>query len=65
MKLKWNFPIARRIIKKYKELGFLKFLIWFLLIWLGIKILVVNVVGILFFDIEPFPIMNSILNLIN
>jgi len=59
--MKWNFPISRKLIRVYKELGFIKFMLWFILIWLGLKIIVFNVFGILFFDMEPFPIIGGIL----
>lgn len=55
--IKWNFPITRKLIAKYKELGFIKFVLWLTFIWIGVKILVINIIGVTFFDAEPFPLM--------
>lgn len=60
--IKWNFPILRKIASKYKELGPLKFAAWFLFVWVGIKILVINIIAILFFGAEPFPIIRELLS---
>ena len=59
-KFKWNFPILRKISSKYKELGFIKFAVWFFIIWFGTKVLILNVIGPIFFDMEPFPVLNLV-----
>jgi len=58
--VKWKFPILRKLAAKYKEYGFLKFTLWFIFIWFGIKFVIFNLVGVLFFDMEPFPFLRKI-----
>jgi|TARA_B110000977_G_scaffold201377_1_gene295687 hypothetical protein len=61
MSLKWNFPIFRAIVGKgpvtWRSIFKLIVVGW------GIKILIFNVVGILFFDTEPFPLFHFLFNL--
>lgn len=42
MKLKWNFPIIQLLIRQYKKLGLIKFVLWLLFVWLAIKIVIIN-----------------------
>lgn len=62
--MKWNFPIIRKAIEMYKELGFFKFLAWFIVIWLGFKLLVFNLIAVVFFDGASFPIINYFIDLL-
>lgn len=63
-KYSWNFPILTKLINKYKELGFFKFILWLFLIWLGFKIIVVNgfifVANLLGAGWEYAPLMRSL-----
>ena len=44
--LKWNWPILTKIKKVYKEKGLAKTVLWILVIFLGIKLVILN--GIIF-----------------
>jgi len=51
---KWNFPILTKIKNYYLQNGFLKTIVWFFFIVIGIKIFVIN--GFIF-------ILNNLFNL--
>ena len=45
--IKWNWPILTKIKKVYKEKGLFKTILWILIIFLGLKLVILN--GIIFF----------------
>ncbi|MAL67573.1 MAG: hypothetical protein CMK27_00635 [Porticoccaceae bacterium] len=63
--IKWNWPILTKIKKVYKEKGLFKTILWILIIFLGLKLVILN--GIIFFINTTFgagltyaPILRSI-----
>ena len=52
---KWDFPVWKRITGK--EPWTLKFVLKFFVLGLAFKLIVINGVGILFFGMEPLPIL--------
>jgi len=53
---KWNWPILK--ILTGKEPITLNFIVKILIFGIGFKLLIINGIGVLFFGIEPFPILN-------
>lgn len=65
--IKWNWPILTKIKKVYKEKGLLKTILWILIIFLGIKLVILN--GVIFLinllfgaGLTYAPILRSIFN---
>lgn len=40
--MKWNWPLLTRLINFYKKYGLVKTILWVIIIFLGIKILIIN-----------------------
>lgn len=58
--LSWNFPILTKLRNKYRELGLFKFILWLILIWLGFKIVVINLIWAGIMGNEMFPILGPL-----
>ena len=59
-KYSWNFPILTKLGNKYKQLGLIKFILWLILIWLGFKIVVINLIWAGIMGNEMFPILGPL-----
>lgn len=58
--MNWNWPILTKLRNVYREKGLIYFILWFLAIWIGFKLIVVNGIWIFMMGGEPFPVLRAI-----
>ena len=62
--LKWNWPLARKLINVYKEYGFIKGTLYVIFILIGIKVVIINgaifILNLFGAGIEYAPILKNL-----